>query len=76
MDSEYIEEGLPEFIEEFSRTDEVLPTDKTLGFVVLNSNKKIVSFSFSAVEPETRKGLEKAGDKFRKIGYSVDLDIP
>ena len=76
LGTEYIEEGLPEFIENFSRTDEVLPTDKTVGFVVLNSNKKIVSFSFSAVEPDTRGGLISAGEKFRQIGYKVDLDLP
>ncbi|MCL4336830.1 MAG: TA0956 family protein [Candidatus Thermoplasmatota archaeon] len=76
LGSAYIEEGLPEFIENFSRTDEVLPTDKTVGFVVLNSNKKIVSFSFSAVETHTKNGLISAGEKFRQIGYSVDLDLP
>lgn len=76
LDSEYVEEGLPEFIENFSRTDEVLPTDKTIGFVVLNSTKKIVSFSFSALGQETKEGLVRAGEKFRQIGYKVDLDLP
>lgn len=76
LDSEYVEEGLPEFIEDFSRTDEVLPTDKTLGFVVLNSNKKVVSFSFSSVGKETKDGLVDAGEKFKRIGYKVDLDLP
>lgn len=76
MESEYIEEELPEFIESYARTDEVLPTDKTLGFVVLNSNKKIVSLSFSKVETETREGLVKAGEKFRQINYKVDFDLP
>ncbi len=76
LNSEYVEEGLPEFIENFSRTDEVLPTDKTIGFVVLNSTKKMVSFSFSLVEPETKEGLIRAGEKFRQIGYTVDLDLP
>ena len=76
LNSEYIEEELPEFIESYARTDEVMPTDKTLGFVVLNSNKKIISFSFSAVDPETKAGLTKASEKFKQIDYTVDLDLP
>lgn len=76
LGTEYVEEGLPEFIENFSRTDEVMPTDKTIGFVVLNSNKKVVSFSFSGVEPGMKDGLIGAGEKFKQIGYNVDLDLP
>lgn len=76
LTTEYIEEGMREFIENFARTDEVMPTDKTLGFVVLNSNKKMVSFSFSSLDEDVKKDLRSVGDKFQKIGYSVDIDIP
>lgn len=76
LDSEYVEEGMQEFIENFARTDEVLPTDKTLGFVVVNSNRKMVSFSFSSVDQETKGELMKAGEKFQGIGYQTDIDIP
>lgn len=76
LNSEYIEEGLPEFIENFSRTDEVMPSDKTLGFVVVNSNKKMISFSFSTLNEEAKKELRAAGERFRSIGYTIDLDIP
>lgn len=76
LNTEYVEEGLQEFIEEFARTDEVLPTDKTLGFVVVNSNKRIISFSFSSVNGETREKLLGMGEKFQEIGYKADIDIP
>lgn len=76
LQTEYVEEGLQEFIEEFARTDEVLPTDKTLGFVVVNSNKRMVSFSFSSVDPQTKTELLDAGQRFQDIGYAADIDIP
>lgn len=76
LTSEYLEESLPEFIEEFSRTDEVMPTDKTLGFVVVNSNKKVISLSFSNVEVPVRSELETMADKYREIGYNTELDLP
>lgn len=76
LTTEYIEEGMKEFIENFARTDEVMPTDRTLGFVVLNSNKKMISLSFSSVGDELRNKLVSAGEKFKEIGYQSEIDIP
>ncbi len=76
LNTDYIEEGIREFIEEFARTDEVMPTDKTLGFVVVNSNKKMISLSFSNIDNGLKESLTSVADKFREIGYSTELDIP
>ncbi len=76
LTTEYIEEGMPEFIENFARTDEVMPTDKTLGFVVINSNKKMISLSFSNLEQKVRNELAEVAEKFKEIGYVADLDLP
>lgn len=76
LGTEYIEDGIMEFIEEFARTDEVMPTDKTLGFVVVNSNKKMISLSFSNIDKELKENLASVADKFKEIGYSTELDIP
>lgn len=76
LTSEYIEEGLQEFIENFARTDEVMPTDKTVGFVVVNSNKKVISLSFSSINDEIRDGLKSASATFNEIGYRSELDLP
>ena len=76
LTTEYIEEGMPEFIENFARTDEVMPTDKTLGFVVVNSNKKMISLSFSNVGQKVKDELVTVAEKFKEIGYAADLDLP
>ncbi len=76
LGTEYIEDGIREFIEEFARTDEVMPTDKTLGFVVVNSNKKLISLSFSNIDNELKENLASVADKFKEIGYSAELDLP
>ena len=75
LSSDYIEESLQEFIESYSRTDEVMPDDKTVGFVVVNSERKIISLSFSSIDEELARSLKAAGDKFRKIAYTVEFDF-
>ncbi len=74
--SEYPEESMAEYIQEFARTDEIQPTDRTLGFVVLNKAKKVVSLSFSEMNGDTRKGVEQALEEYRKAGFQVELDLP
>ncbi|WMT45003.1 MAG: TA0956 family protein [Cuniculiplasma divulgatum] len=75
LSSDYVEEGLQEFIEEFSRTDEVMPEDKTVGFVVVNSTKRVLSLSFASIPEDLAHNLKADADSFRKIGYDVQLDI-
>ncbi len=75
LSSEYVEEELQEFIEGFSRTDEVMPEDKTVGFVVVNSKKRVLSLSFSSISNELASELRANADSFRKIGYEVQLDM-
>ncbi|MEM0158056.1 MAG: TA0956 family protein [Thermoplasmataceae archaeon] len=75
LSSQYFEEGLQEFIEEYSRHDEVKPSDRTIGFVVVNANRRKVSFSFSAIDSSLSASLEREAAGFRSMGYEVDLDI-
>ncbi|MEM0157448.1 MAG: TA0956 family protein [Thermoplasmataceae archaeon] len=75
LSSEYMEEELQEFIENFSRTDEVMPEDRTVGFVVVNSTKRILSLSFSSISNDMANNLRAQAESFRKIGYEVQLDI-
>ena len=41
INSPLIQDSMNEFIEEFARTDEIMPSDRTLGFVIINSSKKV-----------------------------------
>ena len=41
------DESLEEFIESYARTDEIMPEDKTIGFVIINKEKKVASLNFS-----------------------------
>lgn len=74
--SEYPEESMAEYIEEYARSDEIQPTDRTLGFVVLNRAKKVVALSFSEMSPEIRSGVEEALEKYKSGGFEVEVDIP
>ncbi|MCW6169696.1 MAG: TA0956 family protein [Thermoplasmatales archaeon] len=74
LGSPYPEEELTEFIETYARTDEILPSDKTVGFVIASSTKKIVSFSFSKLSEDLKKELDASSQSFEKIGYSVEID--
>lgn len=74
--SEYPEESMAEYIEEYARSDEIMPTDRTLGFVVLNKAKKVVSLSFSEMDESTRNGIDPVLESYRESGFQVDLDLP
>jgi len=76
LQSGYIEEGLQEFIEDYSRKDEVMPSDKTVGFVVVNSAKRMMSLSFSSISRDLISALRLEADEFKKIGYTTELDVP
>lgn len=71
------EESLMEFIEQFSRTEEVMPTDRTVGFVVINAEKKKMAVSISI--PQEQKDLQNSiiseAENLRKNGVDVELDL-
>jgi hypothetical protein len=74
LESPYPEEELTEFIETYARTDEILPSDKTIGFVIASSTKKIVSFSFSKLPEDLKRELDASSQSFEAIGYAVEID--
>ncbi|MHB1439862.1 MAG: TA0956 family protein [Cuniculiplasma sp.] len=75
LDSEYVDEYLSDFISEYARTDEIMPEDHTLGFVVINAPKKHVSFAFNGLKENYLEELREMGEKIRSKGYTVDYDI-
>ena len=60
---EYADESLKEYIEEYARTDEIMPQDKTIGFVVFNLQKRIVSVSLSSLNEAEDSALKKLREK-------------
>ncbi|MGC8515019.1 MAG: TA0956 family protein [Thermoplasmata archaeon] len=73
---EYAEESLKEYIEEYARTDEIMPEDKTVGFVVFNLQKRIVSVSLSSINASEDAALKKLREKLEGIGFVFELDGP
>ena len=66
------DESLEEYIEEYARTDEIMPEDKTIGFVIINKDKKVASLNFnekSADDSEIQEILEK----YKEMGYKTEL---
>ncbi len=66
------DESLEEYIEEYARTDEIMPEDKTIGFVIINKEKKVASLNFnekSADDTEIQEILEK----YKEMGYRTEL---
>ncbi|MHB8371194.1 MAG: TA0956 family protein [Thermoplasmataceae archaeon] len=73
--SPLIQESMSEFIQSFARTDEIMPSDRTLGFVIINSSKKVISLSFSELRSDLLKKCETVLERFRNSGFSVETDI-
>lgn len=75
LTSEYPEESMSEFIQNFARTDEVMPEDRTLGFVVANRDRKVVALSFSHLPDEVMREVESIAGRFRDSGFQVEIDV-
>lgn len=72
----FMKDALMEFIGEFARTQEIMPDDKTVGFVILNSDKQVLSISVSQNDAELIKALKTISAEYREMGFTVDLDMP
>ncbi len=75
LSSEYIDEYMEDFIRDFARTDEIMPDDRTLGFVVINIPRKKMTFAFSRIDETLKKRIRDISSDFGKIGYEVELDM-
>lgn len=75
MNSQYVNEELMDFIETYSRKDEVKPDDRTVGFIVVNAPKRVISISMNRIPADLRQSIEGISEKFRSSNIQVELDI-
>jgi hypothetical protein len=66
-------ESLEEFIEEYARTDEIMPEDKTIGFVIINKEKKVASLNFNERSLNNAE-IETTLQKYRDLGFKTELE--
>lgn len=70
------DESLEEYIEQYARTDEIMPDDKTIGFVIINKDKKVISLTFSDVSELKKDEVNNIIDKYKKLGYKTEIEYP
>ncbi len=70
------EESLEEFIENYARTDEIMPEDKTVGFIIINKSKKVISLSFTQNLGISKTNVNKIVEKYNKIGFKTEVEFP
>ncbi len=70
------EESLEEFIESYARTDEIMPEDKTVGFVIVNKGKKVVSMTFTQNIGISKTNVNKIMEKYKQIGFKTEAEFP
>jgi hypothetical protein len=75
IDSEYIEDEMQEFISRYARTDEIMPEDKTVGFIVVHRDKKNFAISINKNDKRLADSLIRIAQKFASKGFRVDTDI-
>ncbi|MEM0139626.1 MAG: TA0956 family protein [Ferroplasma sp.] len=68
------DESLEEFIESYARTDEIMPEDKTIGFVIINKNKSVLSLNFNDGTLDRDK-IGTVVDKYKKLGYKTEIEF-
>ncbi|PYB68014.1 hypothetical protein DMB44_05795 [Thermoplasma sp. Kam2015] len=64
-----------DFISRYARTDEIMPDDKTVGFVVINAQKKLMSVSFSDIDENMKRIIRSTAEKFKNKGFKVEADL-
>ncbi len=73
--SEYANDSLAEFISAFSRTEETRPEDRTVGFVVVNVARKVVSVSLTKSDESMKRAIQEAVYPLQGAGVHVELDL-
>ena len=66
------DESLEEYIEEYARTDEIMPEDKTIGFVIINKDKKVASLNFNEKSTDDSE-IQEILEKYKEMGYKTEL---
>jgi hypothetical protein len=66
------DESLEEYIEEYARTDEIMPEDKTIGFVIINKDKKVASLNFNEKSVNDSE-IQEILEKYKDMGYKTEL---
>jgi hypothetical protein len=66
------DESLEEYIEEYARTDEIMPEDKTIGFVIINKDKKVASLNFNEKSLDDSE-IQEILEKYKDMGYKTEL---
>ena len=66
------DESLEEYIEEYARTDEIMPEDKTIGFVIINKDKKVASLNFNEKSVNDSE-IQEILEKYKEMGYKTEL---
>lgn len=69
------DEALMEFIGDFSRTDEIKPEDRTIGFVVVNVEKRKIAISISDPSGRLAPDVNAAAGRLRALGIETEVDL-
>ncbi|MCL5988137.1 MAG: TA0956 family protein [Candidatus Thermoplasmatota archaeon] len=75
LSSEYADEYLSDFIAQYARTDEIMPDDRTLGFIIINTSKKAISLALSRIEKEKIVDIVNAAEMYEELGFDLEKDI-
>ncbi len=73
--SDYLNDTLEEFISQYSRTEPVTPDDHTIGFVIVNVRKRVISMSLSHTDSSLRAEINDVALKLEGQNIKVELDL-
>ncbi|QRF74724.1 Thermoplasma acidophilum protein [Thermoplasmatales archaeon] len=73
--SEYPEETVKDFIEKFARTTEIMPDDRTVGFIIINKKSRMISISVAKIPEGTRQAIMQIFSKYKEAGINTEIDI-
>ncbi|MEM0155173.1 MAG: TA0956 family protein [Thermoplasmataceae archaeon] len=73
--SEYPQDSVSEFIEKFARTSQIMPEDKTIGFIVVNKKKMTISISATKISSDLKARIAPIVNGYSERGINAEFDV-
>ena len=73
--TEYPEESVTDFIKKFARTTDIMPDDRTVGFVIINKKSNMISISATRIPQAIREAITEIFSGYSKVGINTEIDI-
>lgn len=75
LNTDYPQESVKDFIEKFARTSEIMPDDKTVGFIIINKKNRMISISATKIPESLKDSIRVIFERYKEAGFNTEFDV-